>query len=412
MIKISNSASGTTVVDIEGTIGVPEQWQFDEPAGRIATYEKFQKTVAAISRIGGGEVTVNIRSTGGDVGDALLIHDALRGLRNCLVTTRCHGYVASAATVIAQAASEGRREISSTSLYLVHNSVAACEGNAGDLRRDVELLAKTDRRIAELYAARSGRPADGFADLMAENNGSGRWLSPEETLAAGLADRIVEAAVSDSSDGGASKSRRDRRDGTDRDGRLGRTGGTDGADRTGGGASKSRTDSTGGSDRKETAASVFGITTRWGRKKAATAATAAAADRASEVSTTSAGHAATIGAAVATGTASRNSSAGAALRAVAGNTATTRNAGHAARNATTAGASTRASEADVLRSDRNVELERLRHRLRSLESETAQSGARPTRTAQKEDPAIAESRRTANEDAYHRDAENILLPRD
>lgn len=27
---------------------------------------------------------------------------------------------------------------------------------------------------------------------MAENNGNGRWLSPEETVAAGLADRIVE----------------------------------------------------------------------------------------------------------------------------------------------------------------------------------------------------------------------------
>ena len=29
---------------------------------------------------------------------------------------------------------------------------------------------------------------------MAENNGNGRWLAPEEAVAAGLADKVVEAA--------------------------------------------------------------------------------------------------------------------------------------------------------------------------------------------------------------------------
>lgn len=190
-IKITNSKPGVTTVDIEGAIGVPEEWQFEDPAGRVATYEKFRRTVAAISRIEDGEIVVNIRSTGGDVGDAILIHDALVASR-ATVTTRCHGYVASAATIIAQAASEGAREISSSALYLIHNSIGMCEGNADDLRRSEELLIKTDERIAAIYAARSGRPTADLVLLMAENNGAGRWLSPEETLAEGLADRIME----------------------------------------------------------------------------------------------------------------------------------------------------------------------------------------------------------------------------
>ncbi len=192
MIKISNSKSGVTAIDIEGTIGVPEEWQFEEPAGRVATYEKFRRSLAAISKIRDGAIVVNIRSTGGDVGDALLIYDALvsSGAR---ITTRCFGYVASAATIVAQAASDGGREISSDSLYLIHNSVGSCEGNAGDLRQSEELLTKTDERIAGIYARRSGREADDFAMLMGENNGNGRWLSPEEALAAGLADKIIEA---------------------------------------------------------------------------------------------------------------------------------------------------------------------------------------------------------------------------
>ena len=100
--------------------------------------------------------------------------------------------MASAATLIAQAASEGRREISAGALYLVHAAACAAEGNAAELEARAELLRKTDERLAALYARRSGRPQEEFAQRMAENNGNGRWLSPEETVAAGLADRIVE----------------------------------------------------------------------------------------------------------------------------------------------------------------------------------------------------------------------------
>jgi ATP-dependent protease ClpP protease subunit len=190
-IRIKNTKQGVVAIDIEGTIGVPEEWQFENPAGRVATYEKFRHTLAAISRIKGGEIVVNIRSTGGDVGDAILIYEALAA-SGAAITTRCHGYVASAATIIAQAASAGAREISASALYLVHNSVGTCEGNAGDLRQSEELLTKTDERIAGIYAARSGRPPADMAALMAENNGAGKWLSPEEAIAEGLADRIIE----------------------------------------------------------------------------------------------------------------------------------------------------------------------------------------------------------------------------
>jgi ATP-dependent protease ClpP protease subunit len=192
-IKITNATGGVTVIDIEGVIGVPEEWQFEEPAGRVATYRTFRDSLAAISKIRSSEVIVNIRSTGGDVGDALLIYDALTAL-DARITTRCYGYVASAATIIAQAAGPGCREISANSLYLVHNAVSACEGNVGDFRQRQELLAKTDERIASIYAARSGRDVGEFTTLMAENNGNGRWMSPAETLEMGLVDRITDPA--------------------------------------------------------------------------------------------------------------------------------------------------------------------------------------------------------------------------
>lgn len=199
-IRIRNSAE-ICHVDIEGDIGVPEEWQFEEPGQRVATYERFRAAAARIAALEAAEVVVSIRSTGGDVNDALLIYDALRALPG-RVTTRCYGYTASAATLIAQAASEGRREIAAGALYLIHNSECSVEGNVAELTSRIELLRKTDERLAEIYAARSGRPAAEFAALMAENNGAGRWLSPEEAVAAGLADRVIGAEAPEPDAGG------------------------------------------------------------------------------------------------------------------------------------------------------------------------------------------------------------------
>ena len=188
-----NHSPGLCQIDIEGTIGVPEEWQFEDPDARVTTYQRFRDTLRRIAEIDAEEVVVNIRSTGGDVNDALLIHDALCQLP-AHITTRCYGYTASAATIIAQAASEGCRCISANALYLIHASICSAEGNAVEMTRKIELLRQTDARIAGVYAARSGHPAGEFESLMSENNGNGRWLSPEEALAAGLADRIIDPA--------------------------------------------------------------------------------------------------------------------------------------------------------------------------------------------------------------------------
>lgn len=143
---------------------------FDQPEARVATYEKFRDTVRRIAGIDAPQIVVDIRSTGGDVNDALLIHDALRSL-DAHITTRCYGYTASAATIIAQAASPGCREISANALYLIHTAICAAEGNAAEIAGKLDLLRQTDTRIAAVYAARSGRPAGEFEALMAENNG-------------------------------------------------------------------------------------------------------------------------------------------------------------------------------------------------------------------------------------------------
>ena len=190
-ITIRNEAH-TCYIDIEGTIGVPEKHQFENASTRVATFDTFRREVARIAEINATSVVVNIRSTGGDVNDALLIYDALQGL-DARITTRCYGYTASAATIIAQAANEGCREISSNAMYLIHKSTCAIEGNSASLDARAELLRKTDERLAHLYAMHSGGDVEFFTQLMAENNGEGRWLTAEEAVQAGLADKIIDS---------------------------------------------------------------------------------------------------------------------------------------------------------------------------------------------------------------------------
>ena len=184
-IIVNNSASAEAVVKIEGPIGFSE--------GGV-TYESFCAELQTALAAGAETLRVEIRSTGGSVHDALLIHGALCALDGVRVETRCYGFVASAATVVAQAASQGGRSVASTALYLVHNASTAVEGTARAAAAAAELLAKTDRRIAELYAERSGRPVEAFEELMARADGAGEWLSAAEAVEVGLADAVEEVS--------------------------------------------------------------------------------------------------------------------------------------------------------------------------------------------------------------------------
>ena len=191
-IKITNNAEKTVSIDIEGVIGVPEEFQFADPETAVATYQKFKTKITQIKEINAKEVVVNIRSAGGNVNDAILIYEALKSLP-ANITTRCYGYVASAATIIAQAASENCREIASSALYLIHNSIANIEGNSDEMKQTLNLIQTTDKTIAEIYALRAKKDISSFAELMNENGGKGRWLSPNEAKKFNLVDKVVES---------------------------------------------------------------------------------------------------------------------------------------------------------------------------------------------------------------------------
>lgn len=189
-IQIKNSA-GVCRIEIEGTIGVPEEWQFDQPEARVATYEKFRDTVRRIAGIDAPQIVVDIRSTGRrrqrrtpDPRRAALArcahHHPLLRLHGLGGDDHRTGRIARLPRNL------GQRPLPDPHGHLCRRR---------QRRRD---SGKTRPAPPNRHAHRRGLcrpfrpPAGEFEALMAENNGNGRWLSPEEAVAAGLADTVTD----------------------------------------------------------------------------------------------------------------------------------------------------------------------------------------------------------------------------
>lgn len=63
--------------------------------------------------------------------------------------------------------------MSANGLYLIHRASCNSEGNATTLDETAQMLLKTDERIANIYAKRSGLPISHFIELMEYNQGMG-----------------------------------------------------------------------------------------------------------------------------------------------------------------------------------------------------------------------------------------------
>lgn len=141
-------------------------------------------------------IIVEIMSTGGLIVEAIKIYNVLDNAVNSgiIVKTFCYGYVALAATVVAQAASPGERHISSESLYLIHKCVVKDEEMTAEECMSMSDTLKTiDDWLVKLYGNKSKFLGEDGARLLMEENGCrGRWLDYNEAMAFCLADEVCE----------------------------------------------------------------------------------------------------------------------------------------------------------------------------------------------------------------------------
>jgi ATP-dependent Clp protease protease subunit len=134
-----------------------------------------------------GPVTLRINSPGGSVFGAQAMVAAMRAHAHP-ITARIDSLAASAASVIA--ANCAKCVMVPGSMQMIHRAWGLAIGNCEDMRGTADLLEKIDGLIAEAYAERAngGKDHDEFVALMAKET----WFTPEEAMAAGLADAIAQ----------------------------------------------------------------------------------------------------------------------------------------------------------------------------------------------------------------------------
>lgn len=187
---IQNFASeGRAEIKIRGRIGEPKSYldwfgeRVENPEGG-GTLREFENELEALGDV--AELQVSIFSPGGDVFTGMAIHNLLArhpAHKVCMIDGLC----ASAATYPALACDEVR--IPSNAWMMIHEATGSVWGNAAAMREYADMLEGMNTNVANLYAARSGRPASEFLELMAEET----YLNGAEAVELGLADTEVKA---------------------------------------------------------------------------------------------------------------------------------------------------------------------------------------------------------------------------
>lgn len=144
---------------------------------------------AAVDAIPDGTTQINllINSPGGEVWDGLAILNTLRK-HPARVVAIVEGIAASAASFIAAGCDE--LAMARNSELYIHNAWGYASGDADDMRAAAEDLERLDRNIAAIYAEKSGQTVEYWLAEMPRD----RFLSAEEAVESGLADRIEGTA--------------------------------------------------------------------------------------------------------------------------------------------------------------------------------------------------------------------------
>lgn len=131
-------------------------------------------------------INLSINSPGGLAFDGIAIYNMLKR-HKASVTVRVDGVAASIASVIAMAGDTIL--MPENAMMMIHDPSSLLAGDAETLRAEAEVLDKLAGSLIGIYATRSGQPHDVIKDMMAKET----WLSAEEAVALGFADKVDRA---------------------------------------------------------------------------------------------------------------------------------------------------------------------------------------------------------------------------
>ncbi len=128
-------------------------------------------------------INVRINSPGGDVFEALAMHNALTR-HQAQIITHIDGLCASAATFVALAGDEVR--MADNAMLMIHEPWTVAGGNADAMQKQADLLDTIAEQIVALYARKTGAEPAAIREWMQAET----WYTADQALAAGFIDII------------------------------------------------------------------------------------------------------------------------------------------------------------------------------------------------------------------------------
>ena len=142
----------------------------------------------ALSAENDDPITLYISSPGGHVESGDVIYDMIKFIKP-EVRVVGTGWVASSATNIYLAAKKKNRLSLPNTRYLVHQPSGGSQGDATDIKIQMEQIVKTRERINRIIAEETGRPLK----QVEQDTDRDYWMSVEEAMDYGIVTRIVNS---------------------------------------------------------------------------------------------------------------------------------------------------------------------------------------------------------------------------
>ena len=136
------------------------------------------------------EISMYINSPGGSVIAGMSIYDTMQYIKPKVSTLVC-GLAASMGSVIALAAKRACASRCPTAEFLVHQPSGGSQGTAEDILIQSRHIEKTRERFYQLYMRHTGQDYDTVRLALDRD----KWMTPEEAMAWGHIDEIVENRI-------------------------------------------------------------------------------------------------------------------------------------------------------------------------------------------------------------------------
>lgn len=160
-------------------------WWTDEVIRSETSANTFREELAKYPNV--NQINLYINSYGGSVFEGTAIYNQLKR-HPAHKTVYIDGFACSIASVIAMAGDE--IIMPRNALMMIHNMWMCAQGNADELRKAADDLEKINEAGRAAYLAKAGDKLD--ADTLAQMADSETWLTAEECINYGLADRYAE----------------------------------------------------------------------------------------------------------------------------------------------------------------------------------------------------------------------------